>query len=83
MDGDKVTEKHSIGSWMIAFFREGVQTGFFLWYIVGPLLAVFVLPEDRASALIAVFVVGLLMAIVIVSRLRRRLRTKNEDEGDQ
>lgn len=83
MDGDTVAEKHSIGSWVIAFFREGVQTGLFFWYIVGSLLAVFVVPGDRASALIAVFVVGLLMAIVVVSRLRRRLRTKNEDAGDR
>jgi len=83
MDRDTVAEEHSIGSWVIAFFREGVQTGLFFWYIVGSLLAVFVVPGDRASALIAVFVVGLLMAIVIVSRLRRQLRTKNEDTGDR
>lgn len=81
MDGDKVAKKHSARSWMIAFFRERVQTGLFFWYIVGSLLAVFVLPGEHASALIAVFVVGLLMAIVIVSRLHRRLRTKNEDDG--
>ena len=81
MDGDKVAERHSIGSWVIAVFREGVQTGVFFWYIVGSLLAVLVVPGDRAFAVIAVFVVGLLMAIVIISRLRRRLRTKNEDDG--
>jgi hypothetical protein len=66
-------------SWVVAFMREGIQTGLFVWYVIASALVLVLLPGDLASDLIVVSATGILMVAAILVRLRRRRRSERRE----
>lgn len=71
-------KRRTLSSWLTAFWREGRQSGLFVGYVIGSLLAAFTTPIEPILGLASIGATAILVSAAIIYRLRKRIR---EDEN--
>jgi len=63
--------RRRVEQWLIAFWREGRQSGLFLGYLIGCILVILLSPADVIVNAIGLSTAGVLVVVAILFRLRK------------